>query len=193
VKIGAVVLAAGSSTRLGEPKQLLFYQGQTLIRRAAAAALNAGCAPVVVVVGSERKKIAHSLRGLGIMILPNESWQRGIGTSIRIGVEALADRDALVILVCDQPYVGAAVIRQLIARHEETRKPMVASAYAGMLGVPALFVRDCFAQLLSLGDEQGAKALLIRRPNDVAQVDFPAGAVDLDTPEDWARLWMRES
>ena len=193
MKIGAVVLAAGSSTRLGEPKQLLLYQGQTLLRRAAAAALNAGCAPVVVVVGSERKKIAHSLRGLGIMILPNESWQRGIGTSIRIGVEALADRDALIILVCDQPYVGGAFIRQLIARQEETGQPMVASAYAGTLGVPALFVRACFAQLLSLGDEQGAKALLIRRPNDVAQVDFPAGTVDLDTPEDWARLWMRES
>jgi molybdenum cofactor cytidylyltransferase len=193
LKIGGVILAAGSSSRLGQPKQLLLYRGQTLIRRAIQAALGAGCAPIVVVVGSAREKVAESLHDLEVIILPNESWRRGIGSSIRAGVNALRECDALAILACDQPRVEAALICQLIARQEETGKPTVASAYAGTLGVPALFVRACFAQLLSLGDEQGAKALLIRRPNDVAQVDFPAGAVDLDTPEDWARLRMRES
>lgn len=193
MKVGAIILAAGSSSRLGQPKQLLLYRGQTLIRRAAHAALDAGCAPVAAVVGSAREKVAASLHDLEVIILPNESWRRGIGTSIRAGVNALQECDALAILACDQPRVGATLIRQLIARQEETGKPMVASAYAGTRGVPALFARACFEQLLSLGEEQGAKTLLIHRPNDVAQIDFPAGAVDLDTPEDWARLRGRDS
>jgi molybdenum cofactor cytidylyltransferase len=192
VKIGAVILAAGSSSRLGRPKQLLQYRGETLVRRAARAALDAGCAPVAVVVGKERKEIADNLDDLKVIILPNESWQRGIGTSVRIGVEALKGCDGLIILACDQPHVTQSLIQQLIARQQETRKPMVASAYSGTRGVPALFLRAFFEELLSLGENEGAKALLISRPNDVAEIDFPAGAVDLDTPEDWARLRPRE-
>ena len=191
VKIGAVILAAGSSSRLGQPKQLLQYRGRTLVRRAAEAALCAGCAPVAVVVGRERKEIADNLDDLKVIILPNESWQRGIGTSIRKGVEALKGCDGLIILACDQPHVAQTLIQQLIARQRETRKPMVASAYAGTLGVPALFLSAFFEQLLSLGEKEGAKALLISRPNEVTEIDFPAGAVDLDTPEDWARLQAR--
>lgn len=188
MKIGAVVLAAGGSARLGRPKQLLRYGRQSLVRRAARAALEAGCAPVAVVVGPESDMIAPELRDLAVIILPNESWRRGIGTSIRAGVEALKDCDALLLLVCDQPYLDSTQIRQLVARQEETQKPMVASAYAGTLGVPALFRRSCFAELLLLGDEQGAKVLLIARPQDVATVDFPDGAIDIDTPGDWERL-----
>jgi molybdenum cofactor cytidylyltransferase len=188
VKIGAVILAAGGSARLGQPKQLLRYCGEPLVRHAARAAIGAGCSPVTVVVGPERNKTADSLHDLGVVILPNESWQYGIGTSIRAGVEALKNCDTLIILACDQPYVDSTLIRQLAARHQETQRPMVASAYAGTLGVPALFARSCFEQLLSLGDEQGAKVLLTARPTDVAQVDFPDGAVDVDTPEDWERL-----
>jgi molybdenum cofactor cytidylyltransferase len=188
VKIGAVVLAAGGSSRLGQPKQLLRHRGESLVRHAAQAAIDAGCAPVTVVVGPEQERIAASLHDLDVIILPNESWRRGMGTSIRAGVEALKDCDAIAILACDQPQVDATLIRQLAARHQETRKPMVASAYAGTLGVPTLFMRSCFEQLLSLGDERGAKVLLTARPNDVAQVDFPGGAVDIDTPGDWGRL-----
>lgn len=185
MKIGAVILAAGSSSRLGQPKQLLLYQGQTLVRRAAGAALGGGCAPVAVVVGSERTKIADSLHDLEVIILPNDSWRRGIGSSIRAGADALKDCDALILMACDQPHVGATLIRQLATRHQETHKPMVASAYAGTLGVPVLFARACFDQLLSLGNKHGAKSILAARPSDVATVDFPGGAMDIDTPGDW--------
>jgi molybdenum cofactor cytidylyltransferase len=192
VKIGAVILAAGSSSRLGQPKQLLQYRGQSLVRRAAEAALNAACAPVAVVVGSERQRIANSLRDLEVIILPNESWRRGIGTSIRVGTEALQGCNGLIILACDQPHVTSTLIRQMIAQQQKTRKRIVACAYAGTVGVPALFNRRYFEQLLSLGDAEGAKGLLIGRPNEVMEVDFPAGAVDLDTPEDWAQLRLQE-
>lgn len=185
MKIGAVVLAAGNSSRLGQPKQLLLYQGQTLVWRAAGAALGAGCAPVAVVVGSERKKVADSLPDLEVIILPNESWRRGIGTSIHAGVATLEDCDALIILACDQPHVDATLIRRLIARHQETQKPMVASAYAGTLGVPALFARECFEKLLLLGENEGAKTLLT---DQVERVNFPEGAIDIDTPPDYQEL-----
>jgi molybdenum cofactor cytidylyltransferase len=188
VKIGAIVLAAGSSSRLGQPKQLLRYDGETLVRRAARAAIDAGCAPVAVVVGPERKEIADGLHDLEVIILPNESWQRGMGTSIRVGVDALRGCDALIILACDQPHVGAKLLRQLAARHQETQKPMVASAYAGTLGVPALFARECFENLLSLGGKAGDKTLLTAQPDQVARVNFPEGEIDIDTPPDYQAL-----
>ena len=111
-----------------------------------------------------------------------------MGTSIRVGVGALRDCDALVLLACDQPQVSADLLRQLIATWRKTRKSMVASVYAGTIGIPALFGRDCFGRLLSLGGEEGAKILLTSSRDDVAQVDFPAGAVDIDTPTDYQAL-----
>lgn len=188
MKIGAVVLAAGSSSRLGQPKQLLQYRGKSLVRHAAEAALGASCRPVAVVVGAGREEIAGALGDLGLRLLPNDSWKRGIGTSIRAGVEALQDCDALIILACDQPYVEGALLRQLVVQQQQTQKPMVASAYANTVGVPALFARCCFEELLSLGDEEGAKSLLTVRPDEVAWVDFPQGATDIDTPDDYKLL-----
>jgi molybdenum cofactor cytidylyltransferase len=184
VKIAAVVLAAGSSSRLGRPKQLLQYRGSPLVRRAASAALDAGCDPVAVVIGPEREKIVAALHGLALQIVPNEVWFDGIGTSIRAGLTAVSESDAVVLLVCDQPKVDASLVRQLIARQAETSCPMVATHYAGTRGVPALFTRACFEQLLSLPDDSGAKALLEARPDEVATVEFPAAAWDIDTPED---------
>ena len=186
VKIGAVILAAGSSSRLGRPKQLLLHEGQTLVRRTTRAALAAGCEPVVVVLGSEREKIATELVELAIEIVRNEQWQRGMGSSIRAGVKAASGCDAVVLLACDQPYVSAALLQRLIATYEKTQTPIVASAYAQTRGVPALFARSFFPALLSLGDEQGAKAIIAAAPaTEVAVIDFPEGAIDIDTPQDY--------
>ncbi|MEO5718657.1 MAG: nucleotidyltransferase family protein, partial [Chthoniobacterales bacterium] len=126
---------------------------------------------------------APTLHGLALTILPNESWERGMGTSLRLGVTVLRDCDALLLLTCDQPLVSADLLRRLIAVQQETQKPMAASAYAGTVGVPALFTRACFEQLLALGDEAGAKALLLAQPGEVVAVPFAAGAIDIDTPD----------
>ena len=184
MKIGALVLAAGGSARLGRPKQLLTFQGQSLVRRAAKAALEADCAPLAIVTGQWRKEIAATLRGLSVTIVPNENWQRGIGSSIRAGVEALQSCAALVILACDQPHLNVDLIRALIRKHEETSQSIIASAYSGALGIPALFAHDYFKRILSLGDEQGAKSIILAQPNDVAHVVFPEGAIDIDTLDD---------
>jgi len=187
VKIGALVLAAGGSTRLGQAKQLLPYPGQSLVRRTALAAIEAGCAPVVVVVGARRAEVEVALAG--ILLLPNDSWENGIGTSIRTGVAALEGNcEALIILACDQPHVDAAVIDQLITRQKETRRPMAACVYAGTCGIPALFAQSLFPDLLALRDTEGGRKILATRPNEVATVDFPPGNIDIDTMDDYRAL-----
>jgi molybdenum cofactor cytidylyltransferase len=187
--IGAVVLAAGGSSRLGQPKQLLRFRGETLIRRAVRAAAEAGCDPIVVVVGATGDAIREELGSIAAMVVTNPEWERGLGTSIRRGLQPITDSvDAVLLLTCDQPLVNAEVVAELIVAQEKTRKPIVASAYANTLGVPALFDRSCFAALLALAADSGAKTLMATRPDDVAPVAFEQGACDIDTPEDFQRL-----
>jgi len=189
---GAVILAAGGSSRFGQPKQLVPFRGDTLIRTIINAACGADCSPVVVVIGSSCEKIRPELADANVIEVRNTNWQRGMGSSIRTGVEALIDHapdvGAIVLLVCDQPTVNARVIKDLIATHETTRKKIVASSYADTVGVPALFDRSLFEQLLSLGDEAGAKSIILQNPERVAQITFPEGVVDIDTWEDWEKL-----
>lgn len=190
--VSAVILAAGGSSRLGQPKQLLSFQGESLLRRAVRAALEAGCRCVTVVAGDARDRIEIELRGTPAAIVENLEWQRGIGTSVRCGLRHLLisrpDIDAVVLLACDQPFLDAGVIASLIARRESSGKPIVASSYAGTLGIPALFHRSCFESLLALPDDSGAKALIESRSADVAQMEFEQGAIDIDTPGDFEGL-----
>lgn len=190
--VGAVILAAGGSTRFGQPKQLLMFRGETLVRRAVVAATEAGCAPVVVVVGESMSAIQAELRETPAIVIENPEWQRGLGASVRRGTGYLLETapaiDALVLMVCDQPLVEANTLAALMAEQERTRKPIVASSYANTLGVPAVFDRSCFEALGALPDESGAKALIAARPGDVASVPFEAGARDIDTPADFQRL-----
>lgn len=188
-KIGAIILAAGSSTRLGEPKQFLRYRGESLIRRTARAAREARCAPVVVVAGAAHRRIADELVALEVEIVHNEDWQRGIGTSIRCGVEACLSREpaltAIAILVCDQPALDARIVSALRAKSE---RGIAAAAYSGTLGVPAVFTSGYFPELRALADDYGAKRLLQSHAEDVTAVPFPEGAIDIDTPWDLRRL-----
>lgn len=189
--IAAVVLAAGGSTRMGRPKQLLPVRGTSLVRHAVAAARDGGCDPVVVVVGANADAVEAELTGESVRVMRNADWAAGPGTSVRTGVAAVGAAEAVVVLLCDQPFVDAAHVRRLIGEYGATGRPMAASAYAGEVGVPALFVRSCFADLLALDPAAGAKRLLARNGDRVAAVPFPAGAVDLDTPADYARLLER--
>jgi molybdenum cofactor cytidylyltransferase len=186
--IAAVVLAAGGSSRLGERKQLLKFRGETLVRRAVRAASESECDPIVVVVGEIVAAIRDELRASEAIVVENPGWAGGMGTSIRRGLEAVpASVRAVVLLTCDQPLVDAPVLAQLIAARKKTGKPIIACCYANTLGVPALFDRSCFAALLKLPDDSGAKRLIASRA-DVASIAFEEGAVDVDTPEDFERL-----
>lgn len=190
--IGAIVLAAGGSSRFGQPKQLLTFQGETLIQRAVRAAERSGCGRIAVVVGEQRDLIETELRETTASVIRNPNWQRGLGTSIAVGMQHLLDVqpkvEAAVVLACDQPFVDSGAITALIAKQKTSGKPIVASAYANTLGIPALFARSCFGALLALPDDTGAKGLIASHPDDVARVEFAAGAIDIDTPADLEQL-----
>ena len=194
---GAVILAAGGSSRFGQSKQLLPFRGKTLLRTIINAACEPGCSPVVVVIGSNDEKIHPELAHAKVMEVRNANWLRGIGSSIRSGVQALIDYApdvaAILLLVCDQPAVNARVIENLIATRETTKKEIVASSYADTVGVPALFDRSLFERLLSLGDEAGAKSIILQNLDRVAQFAFPEGAIDIDTWEDWEKFGSASS
>lgn len=184
----ALVLAAGASSRMGRPKALLEIGGRTLVARAADAAREAGLAPVIVVLGSDAAALRESLRGARAALVENAAWATGMASSIRCGVAALPEEaEAVVLLPCDQPAVSADLLARLVALRRERGLPMAACRYAGALGPPALFARERFGELLALGGDEGARGLLRRAPESVAVLDFPEGAFDVDTPEDWAR------
>jgi len=190
--VGAVILAAGASSRFGQPKQLLSFQGESLLRRAVRSALEAGCACVTVVAGEARDRIEIELLGTPAVVAENWEWQRGLGTSVRCGLRHLLgsrpEIEAVVLLVCDQPFLDAGVIAALIARQQSSGKPIVASSYAGTFGIPALFHHTCFESLLALPDDSGAKMLIESRSGDVAQIEFEKGAIDIDTPDDFEQV-----
>ena len=190
--IGAVILAAGASSRMGMPKQLLEYGGQTLVRRAALAARKAGCTPIVVVTGAHAKELENELRELRLRETNNAAWESGMGSSIRAGVQAVLETNdkisALILMVCDQPFVTSDVLSGLIRAHHKTGREIVASSYGAIIGVPALFGQAFFGELLRLNSATGARQVIQKHLAQVHAVSFPQGAVDLDTPADFARL-----
>jgi CTP:molybdopterin cytidylyltransferase MocA len=185
VRVAGVVLAAGASRRLGRPKQLVEYTGEPLVRRAARAALEAGCDPVYVVTGAGAPEVEDALAGLGVTALRNERWSEGVASSIRAGVDAAAGAtppcDGALLVLVDQPAVDAALLRGLLdAFSASGAGRAVACAYGGGLGVPAVFPRSRFRALAALRGDRGAKPLLAADP-DVVAVPFPAGERDVDT------------
>ena len=190
--VGAIILAAGSSSRMGTPKQTLRFGGQTLLRRAALAALDAGCRPVIVVTGAHAEQSRGELHGLDVREVVNNLWDTGLASSVRAGLAALLESDAsasaAVLLLCDQPHVTADVVAGLVAAHRATGRPVVASEYGGSFGVPALFGRPLFAELARLEGGSGAKQVINRHAPQAHFIPFPDGAVDLDTPEDYSHL-----
>jgi molybdenum cofactor cytidylyltransferase len=191
VKVGAVLLAAGGSSRFGQPKQLLSFGAETLVRRAVRAA-SACCSPVIVVVGREEKEIATELHDVAVQIVPNDDWEKGIGSSLRRGIEASPASEGVIVLTCDQPFVDETFIRELITTHQKTGQPIVASAYADTLGVPAFFLACLREELCALPDANGAKSIIASHPDQVATVNFPLGAIDIDSAADYEnakKIW----
>ncbi len=196
VGVAAVILAAGESSRLGQPKQLVRFEGGTLIAHAVQVAIGARCAPVIVVVGAEADSIRDGLPVEDIEIVANPNWKAGVGTSIRSGIRFLIDQhdatEAVILLACDQPLISADSLRALIEAHVSTGQSIVASSYAGTLGIPALFGRTYLEKLLVLSDEEGAKEIILSHLNHVAKVPHAAAALDIDTPLDLA-TWRSAS
>jgi molybdenum cofactor cytidylyltransferase len=177
---------------MGSPKQTLQHRGKSLLRRAVLAALGAECNPVIVVTGANAELSRRELDGLEVREVWNNRWETGMASSVRAGVEGLVNADAIadavVLMVCDQPHVTAEIISALIAAQRTSGSPVVASTYSGSFGVPALFVRDLFAELTGLEGKSGAKEVINRHAAEAYFLPFEEGHVDVDTPDDFARL-----
>jgi molybdenum cofactor cytidylyltransferase len=191
-QIAAVILAAGASTRMGTPKQLLQWHGKSLLRSITETAIAADCDPIIIVLGASGDKIQAEVSDLPVQIVTNPEWQTGMGSSIRTGIQALVDRNmdvkATILLLCDQPFVSPQTIWQLRSIYDATHQSIVASSYQNTIGVPALFDRHLFSELLKLHQLEGAKTVIQRYLNTVETIDFPQGSIDLDTPQDYQSI-----
>jgi molybdenum cofactor cytidylyltransferase len=172
---------------MGSPKQLLPFRGRSLIRFAAETALATQCRPVIVVLGSHAAEIAPVLADLDLQVVENRDWEGGMGSSIRAGVQAAGEQgcESVILALADQPFVSSGTLKRLIDAYEESAKPVVASQYAGTVGVPALFSRRFFSQLCSLGPSQGCKQLILSCPDESLLLACPEAEQDIDTPEDY--------
>lgn len=189
LNIATLILAAGASSRLGQPKQLLLENGQPLVRRMAQIAVDLNAGPVVVVVGANAGAVTNALHDLRVRTLPNPDWETGMASSLKIGVELVEKTlpEAILVLLTDQPHVSRALLESLIEQARSTHKLIIASQYGDVHGVPILFRPAYFEALKSLTGDTGARKLVQQNPDDVATVSFDEGAIDLDTPEDVAK------
>ncbi|MBD0270119.1 MAG: nucleotidyltransferase family protein [Cyanobacteria bacterium Co-bin8] len=187
-RVGILILAAGASTRLGQPKQLLNFQGRPLIRHIAEVAASTGHQPAGVVLGAHAAAIQPHLAPLAVHIINNPDWQSGMASSLCYGLRQILcqflDLDAVILMVCDQPLVTPALLHQLILGHQTSHCPIVASAYSGTLGVPALFHQTFFSKLLTLAGDAGARSIIEQHRALCLGIPFTGGAMDLDTPQD---------
>jgi molybdenum cofactor cytidylyltransferase len=191
--VSAIVLAAGASRRLGRPKQLLIYGGETLLARSIRMASEAGADPVFVVLGAHHERIRTEVAWSGTIFVVNENWEKGIATSIHAGLAALdasaSNAPGALVLSCDQPRLTAEHLRALMEAFVAQAEPsMVASSYAGVRGIPAVFPRAVFPHLLALSGDRGARTLLVEPPCPLIALSFEGGEVDIDEPGDLAQL-----
>lgn len=190
--IGLILLAAGKSSRLGKPKQLLRFRGETLLRRSVKSALASGCRPVIVVLGANAEMLKKEIEEFNVEIVENLIWENGMGTSIQSGVGALLknnyDAAGAIIMTCDQPFVSVDLIKQIIKNFQRTNAPIVASSYGETVGVPTFFSRALFPELTALKADSGAKKIICAHRKTVLEIPFEAGATDIDTEEDYLNL-----
>ena len=189
----AIILAAGKSGRMGRPKQLLRYNGKTLLQHVVDEVKTSDIGSVIIVLGHATERMIGETDMAGVYIVKNGNWESGMASSIITGIKVLIsehpDTDAAILLVSDQPHLDSALINQIIAKQSESGKPIVACEYEGGPGVPALFHKYFFSQLLALKGDAGAKKLIHQNLNLVATVPFALGHVDVDTPEAYRNLF----
>ncbi|MCJ8210325.1 nucleotidyltransferase family protein [Mucilaginibacter sp. RS28] len=193
-EIAVIILAAGASKRLGQPKQLLTFRGITLIEHAVKTAFSSGCKKLFVVTGAAHFSVAKVLANYPLTIIENPDWEEGIASSIRAGVEAAKKNSAIkgaLIMLCDQPLITPQHLENLIITFiANGLVTPVCTSYNHEPGVPALFPATMFAGLLTLRGDEGAKKVL-KENQSVQTLSFEEAAIDVDTAEDYQTLLKR--
>jgi molybdenum cofactor cytidylyltransferase len=190
-KTAIIILAAGSSSRMKEPKQLLAFKNKTLLTHTVDEAQKSGM-PVIIVLGANEEKIKEQLKNISAQIVFNEKWEEGISSSIKAGIkkalENNIDSENCILCVCDQPYISAFVFQQLMDKKDTSGKDIIASSYSETLGTPVLFDKKYFSVLMNLQGDEGAKKLLSVYNDVVAFISFEKGGCDIDTKTDYEKL-----
>jgi molybdenum cofactor cytidylyltransferase len=191
MNVTAIVLAAGTSSRMGQPKQLLPFEGKSLVRRAAEAAVGSKTRQTIVVTGAASRQVDAELAGLAVMLVHNDDYAQGMSTSLRAGLRAVRPEvDAVVVLLADQPFVTSEVIDGLIDLYEQTHGRIVRPRYGGQPGNPVLWSESLFRELVEQTGDQGGRALLQKYRDEITWLDLPDAALqtDVDTPEAYETL-----
>jgi len=188
VKSVAIILAAGASVRMGRSKQLLKIGDESLLRKTIRSVGDSGVDQTLVVLGSNEQDHRREMIDLPIHVVVNSEWQKGMGSSLKCGVHFVTRIfpcwEIILVAVCDQPLLTADHLKKMIKIHQSTKSAIVASLYSGSPGVPVLFHRSMYKTLLDMADQQGAKKVIQNQIEAASLVDFPPGAIDLDTPHD---------
>jgi molybdenum cofactor cytidylyltransferase len=189
-KLSILILAAGNSSRLGSPKQLIEFEGKTLIERITETALSIS-EEILIVLGGNLDMILPKLERFedNISTIFNPHWQEGMGTSIRIGVEKLTNKsDLILILLSDQPFISKVLLQNMLQTYASSQNPITSCVYNNTLGVPILFDKSIFPELLKLSGDKGAKSFLHLYENRISIIDFPEGVIDIDIIEDIEKM-----
>src|SRR5215204_321243 len=190
--IGVILLAAGESSRLGRPKQLLLFNGKTFLQHSVQVANASNAQQIIVVLGAHADSVKKEIGGVDVRIVKNSEWEEGMASSIRCGIKAFAETtseaEGVVLMVCDQPFVTASLLNELINAHQTTGKPIVACSYENTFGPPAFFHRSLFEELLQLKGDVGARGIVSQHTEDVEVIPFPKGIYDVDTETDYERI-----
>ncbi len=190
--LGLIVLAAGGSSRLGQPKQLLPFGDTSLIRHACQCALGTPHRPLVVVLGAHEESCRRELAGLSLTMASNSQWETGLASSLALGLQTLEEIAPAVsgalILLHDQPLVTPTMLEQLVRLWDPPKILISAASYGDRAGVPAVFARSLFAQLRALRGDEGARKIILQYREQTAVLTLPDSLDDIDTPEDYQRM-----
>jgi len=177
---------------MGRPKQLLSHNGKSLLEHTVDTANDADANPVIVVLGANAAMLEKVIDEKKVHIVENKEWKEGMASSIRCGINTLMhiapSSDAVILMVCDQPYISASLLNELIAMQKNTGKPIVTSQYENTFGPPALFYKTVFHELMNLKGDAGARKIVAQHSNYVATVLFTQGNIDIDTEADYNAL-----
>ncbi|TDQ21848.1 nucleotidyltransferase family protein [Tenacibaculum caenipelagi] len=189
-KTAILILAAGSSSRMGTIKQLLPYQNTTLLEWAIEQAKKSNTKNVFCVLGANRETIEKQISKKDIEIIYNPNHQEGLSTSIVNGIKYLQAKefDSILIMLADQPHVTFEYLNKLFKISEENPSKIIASNYQDKIGVPAIFPKKYFNELLNLKGDQGAKVFLQKHPDIIIEANTPLNLIDIDTPDDYQHL-----
>ncbi|MCU0325260.1 MAG: nucleotidyltransferase family protein [Spirosomaceae bacterium] len=198
MNVAIIILAAGAASRMGQPKQLLPVKGRSLIKYITEIAMDTPCYPITVVLGANRQLIRGELDKMPITVIDNPKWEDGMATSIKMGLigsyMTAKEIEAAIFLTVDMPYISSELINQLIDKAvQNPDSRIIASKYDGQIGIPVLFKRSIFNDLLDLNGEQGAKKVILQHLDNTETIDFPEGKFDLDTVVDYQDYLKRQN